>query len=216
MINILLAEDHNVVRNGIKSLLEKQTNLNVTGEAVNATETIQLLKSGTEVDILLTDINMPGSNGFELSEQVKLLYPDIKIVVLTMLDSEKHVIKAFKSGASGYLLKNVTAEEMLFAIQHVYTNARYLCIELSLRLLDRLLYLPNVPEFDNNHHVEFSERELEALELIAQGLTNEEIASKLFTSKRTVEGYRKNMLQKTGTANTAALIRYAIRNKIIN
>jgi DNA-binding NarL/FixJ family response regulator len=217
MINIVLTEDHNVVRNGIRSLLERSGSIKVIGEAVNGQEAIDLLNNGVIPDILLTDINMPGISGLDLIVEIKALHPQVKVIVLSMLDNEKYVIKAFRSGASGYLLKSVRADEMIFAIQHVHADERYLCADLALHFLDRVVHLPELNAHDDTRlHTEFSEREMETLELIAQGLTNQDIAERLFTSKRTIEGYRKSMLEKTDLPNTASLIRFAIRNGIIN
>ncbi|GAB2701581.1 response regulator transcription factor [Mucilaginibacter koreensis] len=217
MIKIVLTEDHNVVRNGIRSLLEKSGFVQVIGEAVNGQEALALLNSGLIPDILFTDINMPGISGLDLITEIKATYPQVKVIVLSMLDNEKYVIKAFRSGASCYLLKSIRADEMIFAIQHIHANERYLCSELSLRFLDRLIHLPEISTLHEiGAHIDFSERELETLELIAQGLTNQDIAERLYTSKRTIEGYRKSMLEKTDMPNTAALIRFAIRNGIIN
>ena len=134
-----------------------------------------------------------------------------------MLDKESFAVKAFKAGASGYLLKTITPDEMIFAIGHIHRYDRYVCTELSLRFLDRLIALPAITDhaFDDTD-LKFSHRDLEVLELVADGFTNEQIAEKLFTSKRTAEAYRKALLEKTGTSNTAALIRFAMRNKLIN
>src|SRR5690606_34249411 len=125
-------------------------------------------------------------------------------------DNEKYVAQAFAAGASGYLLKNVSADELLFSLKHVNVGGKYLCSELSLRLLDKLLYPgANHPDL-NPDAVEFSMREIEILNLLVEGFTNHEIADKLFISKRTVEGHRQNMIVKAKVRNTAGLIRYAV------
>lgn len=218
MIQIILAEDHHVVRNGIKALLEKTGNIHVCGEAVNGKEVINLLQAGVEADLLLTDVNMPDMGGLELIEVLKSKYPRLKIVVLSMLDNDKFVAKALRSGAWGYLLKNITPEELIFALNHIHFHDKYICSELSMRFINRLIGNSGYEATDNEepHKAEFTERELEVLELIAQGLTNADIADRLFASKRTVEGYRKKMLEKTNTQNTAELIRYAMRQRLIN
>lgn len=215
MINIILAEDHNIVRNGIRSLLEKEPGIKVAGEAANGREALDLLNSGTQADIILADMNMPEMTGVELIKQIQNSYPAVRVVVLSMLDHEKYVYQAFAAGANGYLLKNVTADELVFAIKHVSIGGRYLCSELSFTLLDRLIYAPEI-SIDGQQGIEFSKREIEVLQLIAEGLTNTEIAERLYTSKRTVEGHRQNLIDKTNARNTAALIRYAIVNGIIN
>jgi DNA-binding NarL/FixJ family response regulator len=217
MINILLAEDHNVVRNGIRSLIEKETDIKVSAEAINGKRALALLSNATDINIVLTDLNMPEMNGIELINKIKLSYPDIKVVVLSMLDHEKYVIEAFRAGACGYILKNVSSEELIFALRHIHsTNERYLCNEISLKLLDRLITMPDTIALADHLNIDLSKRELEVLALIAEGYTNQEIAEKLFTSKRTVEGHRQNLIDKTGARNTAALIRFAIINGLIS
>jgi DNA-binding NarL/FixJ family response regulator len=215
MIKIILAEDHNVVRNGIRSLLDKEKDIQVIAEATNGKMVLQILKDGRIPDIILADINMPEMNGMEMVAQISQTYPKIKVIMLSMLDHEKYIMQAFKAGATGYILKNVNAVELVYAIRHVCSsNEKYICNELSLRLLDKLMHTP-----DSNFEVEdldITKREVEVLSLIAEGYTNQEIADKLFTSKRTIEGNRQMLIEKTGTRNTAALIRYAILNNIIN
>jgi DNA-binding NarL/FixJ family response regulator len=216
MIRVLLTEDHQVVRNGIKSLLQKEEGLEVVADVANGKQALKLLESGIKADIILTDINMPEMSGIELTRQVKSEFPDVKIIVLSMLDHEKYIVEAFKAGACGYILKNVTSEELVFSIKHVcQTKDRYLCRELSLRLLDKLIYKPNITVSDEIKEIDLSKREIEVLSLIAEGYTNLEIADKLFTSKRTVEGHRQNLIDKTESRNTAALIRFAILSGLI-
>ena len=217
MIKIILAEDHNVVRNGIRSLLEKENDIQVIAEATNGKMALQLLKDGNIPDIILADVNMPEMSGMEMVAQISHAYPKIRVIMLSMLDHEKYIMQAFKAGATGYILKNVNAIELVFAIRHVCIfNEKYICNELSLRLLEKLMHTP-----DNNFEIEvddldITKREVEVLSLIAEGYTNQEIADKLFTSKRTIEGNRQMLIEKTGTRNTAALIRYAILNNIIS
>lgn len=133
-----------------------------------------------------------------------------------MLSNEKYVLKAFKSGANGYMLKNVGSDELLFGIRHIVNNGnRYICTELSMELLDRQLGRSYVLT-DDLPEVDLSKREMEILSFIAEGFTNQEIADKIFTSKRTVEGHRQNLIDKTRTRNSAALIRYAVLRGIVN
>jgi DNA-binding NarL/FixJ family response regulator len=215
MIDIILVEDHKIVRNGVKSLLEKEPKFKIVGEAVSGADVLAILESGIKADIILADINMPGLSGLELIAELKKAGHNAKIVMLTMLDHERYVAKAFKAGASGYLLKNTSPDELIFAIKHIYADGNYLFSELAMRLLDRLSHGRDIMILDNRSDVDFSKRETEVLTLIAEGFTNQEIADKLFTSKRTIEGHRQSMIDKTGTRNTAALIRFALLNGII-
>ena len=217
MIKIILAEDHNVVRNGIRSLLEKETDIKIIAEATNGKMALQLLEEGMQPDIILADINMPEMNGTEMVAAIKQNYPDVKVIMLSMLDHEKYVLQAFKAGATGYILKNVNPMELVFALRHVVaTGEKYVCNEISIKMLEKLMQAPDTHLDIDQSNIDFSKREAEILSLIAEGYTNQEIADKLFTSKRTIEGNRQSLIEKTGTRNTAALIRYAILHSIIN
>ncbi len=216
MIRIILAEDHNIVRNGIRNLLEKEKDLKVVGEALNGQEVIDLLNEGLKADIVMADVNMPMMSGIEMSEKISNEGARPKIVILSMLDHERYVIEAFQAGASGYLLKNISADELVFALRHIHIDGRYICSELALRFLDKILKEPEPTKLGSEPAVQLSTREIEVLMLVADGLTNQEIADKLFTSKRTIEGNRQILLEKTGARNTAALIRYALQRGIIN
>lgn len=216
MIRVLLAEDHNIVRNGIRSLLEKEPDISVVGEANDGNEVLQLIRDGVDADIVLTDMNMPELDGIGLIGQLRNLSADIKILVLSMLDHENYLLQALNTGANGYLLKNVSEEEMTFAIKHVASGNLYVCSELTAKLISKLSSMPEEKTDEIKTSVGLSRREVEILVLIAEGFTNNEIADKLFTSRRTVEGHRQNLLEKTGAKNTATLIRFAVRNKLID
>jgi len=215
MIRILLAEDHNVVRNGIRMLLESEEDVHIVAEVANGREALNLISEGTETDIILADINMPELDGLCLLKEVKKLDSTIKIVLLSMHEGEKYVSRAILEGVSGYLLKSVSAEELNFAIKHVYNGNRYICSELSMNMFEKVFRNGYAPFNREHSKIEFSLREIEVLNLIAEGLTNLEIANKLFISKRTVEGHRQALISKTGIKNTAALIRFTILNGIL-
>lgn len=214
MLQIILAEDHNIVRNGIRILLDAEDEFNVIGEASNGKKVLELIKKADNVDLVITDINMPQMDGIELVKQLKFTNPSIRVIVLSMLDSEEFVSQAFKEGACGYLLKNISSDELIFAIKHVSAGHRYLCSELSIKLLERVMNSSTLaPLIDSS--IEFSSREIEVLNLIAEGLTNLEMSEKLFLSKRTIEGHRQSLIEKTGSRNTAALIRFAVLNGFV-
>jgi DNA-binding NarL/FixJ family response regulator len=215
MLNVILAEDHTIVRNGIRMLLEMDKEINVVGEAVNGLEVLELVKQDILIDIILADINMPEMDGIALIRELKIVSPDTRIVMLSMLDNEKYVAQAFSEGASGYLLKNVSADELLFSLKHIHIGGKYLCSELAIRLLDKLIQTSNTQVLSPDLSVELSMREIEILHLIAEGLTNSEMSDKLFISKRTIEGHRQSLIEKTGSRNTAALIRFAVLNGFI-
>ncbi|PST83732.1 DNA-binding response regulator [Pedobacter yulinensis] len=213
MINILLAEDHSIVRNGIKVLLETQSDFRVQAEAKDGLEALEMVRSGLSPDLVLADVNMPGMDGIELLRELKKLNASCRFVFLTMVESRESVAQAFREGADGYLLKNIDSDELVFSLRIIQKGTRYLCSELSSVLIDRLLSrdFPVSAE----PAIEFSSREIEILNLIADGHTNVEMADALFISKRTIEGHRQSLLDKTGSKNTAALIRFAVTNGYI-
>ncbi|MGY3211417.1 response regulator [Mucilaginibacter sp. HD30] len=216
MIRIILAEDHNIVRDGLRSLIAGEPDLEVVAEAINGQEVVKLLEAGLPVDIILTDMNMPVLSGLELTRLIEEKYPHINTIVISALDNEKYVIQSFKAGAEGFVLKSVTTQELLFAIRHVFNGNYYICSELTTKFLNRVLTIPEPVDNQLIIDAPFSQKEVEVLTLLADGLTNQEIADKLFASKRTVEGYRESMISKTGVRNTAALIRFAMAHGVIN
>ena len=212
MLKIILAEDHVIVRNGIKLLLEYQSLVEVIGESSNGQGVLDLIASGVIPDIVITDINMPELDGIGLIKALKILYPSVKVIILSMIDSEKYVAQAFHEGSYGYLLKNVTEDELMFALKTVSNGTKYLCVELAQKLLDKLIGTISAHSKQVSHRVDLTMREIEVLHLLAEGYTNQEMADKLFLSKRTIEGHRQILIDKTGSKNTAALIRFAFIN----
>jgi len=213
VIKVVLAEDHNIVRNGIKVMLQDDE-FTVIDEAGNGLELLHKLSFTPEADVILLDWNMPQLSGVELLRQLKEAHPGKKIIILSMMDHEQYVRDAIQHGASGYLLKNVTKEEIVFAIRHVTAGGKYICSELACKAFSAShveMIGSRAPKTD----VAFSKREQEVLHLIAEGLTNQEIAAKLFTSRRTVEGHRKNVIEKAGARNTATLIKFAVQQGIV-
>jgi len=216
MLKVILAEDHNIVRNGIRMLLENEPDFEVIGEATNGKEVLELLEGNVEAGLILADINMPIMDGMSMLRAIRVNYPNVKVIFLSMLDNEKYISQAFREGASGYVFKNVSSDELIFSLRQVNSGSRYLCTELALNLLDRSLQESPVFTTAPESKIEFSQREVEVLQLIAEGLTNTEIAEKIFISKRTVEGHRQSILEKTGSKNTATLIRFAVLNGFIS
>ncbi|SDL45665.1 response regulator transcription factor [Pedobacter antarcticus] len=212
MLQVVLAEDHNIVRDGIKMLLEMDKNINIAAEAENGAQVMEFVRTGAPVDVILADINMPQMDGLTLLKEIKLFDPRIAVIMLSMHDNDKYVTQAFSAGSSGYLLKNVGADELIFSLKYVGAGGKYICSELAMRQLGMMF---KQGSHNSTLAIDFSLREIEVLHLIAEGQTNQEMAEKLFISKRTVEGHRQNLIEKTGSRNTAALIRYAVLNGII-
>jgi len=213
MIKVFIGEDHEIVRDGLKSLLRDTPGVSVVGEAANGKEIIDNIPGDT--DIVLMDINMPVMNGIETTKQIHQKYDGINVLVLSMMDHENYVAEMFNAGAKGYMLKNTGKEELLYALKRIKEGGMYVSPEIMARSLEKMVLLSRENQRSVSN-VALSKRELEVLKLLAEGFTNNEIAEKLFTSRRTIETHRKNLIDKTASKNTAALIRFAIMNGIIN
>lgn len=215
MLQVILAEDHIVVRDGLKALLESTGEFEIIGEASNGAEVLDLLNSNKKVDIILTDINMPIMDGISLIKTLKQNHPLIYIAILSILDHEEYIMQAFTHEADGYLLKNADAEELIFALKYISTGRKYISSELAINFLSRWINSAKTTNTSQDVLLDLSSREIEVLNLIALGYTNQEMSEKLFLSKRTVEGHRQSLIEKTGSKNTAALIRLSVLNGII-
>ncbi len=216
MIRVFLVDDHAVLRSGMRSLLAEQAGLEVVGEAGNGLELLAQLPT-TPADVVLLDINMPGMDGLETTKQLKEHYPAVHVLVLSMLASEAFAYQMLDAGARGYVLKNAGLDEIVHGIRVVSGERLFLCAEMGLDALQKLRECTSgPPPAAGQKPGGLSKRETEVLQLIAQGLTNQEIADKLFTSKRTVETHRQNIIEKTKMKNTAALIRFAVSEGLIS
>ncbi|TKC05408.1 response regulator transcription factor [Pedobacter polaris] len=215
MIKIILVEDHRLMLSSLTALLEKHEHIEVIAEVRNATELFALLESKPKVDLIISDILMPEMDGIKMIATLRGNGNEVPVILLSMLEDEKHSSAAFLAGANAYLSKNVEIDEVLFAINTVVNGKRYFSSELAISILERFhkqLSDKNVP---NAAKISFSDRDFSVLELIADGRTNQEIADHLFLSRRTVEGIRQSILDRTGVKNSAALIKYAILNGYI-
>lgn len=215
MLNIILADDDTLVREGFKLLLKSDENFNVIGEASNGLQVVEMVENGLSPDIIISDMNMPGLDGNALIRPIKEINENIKVVILSMIDSKKTVEQAFSAGAWGYLLKAVHPEELMFALKQVSKGTKYLCSILSVKLLTEAMERSNTYQPEMAMSLEFTSRELQVLQLITDGLTNSEMSEKLFLSKRTIEGHRQSLIEKTGCKNTASLVKFAVQNGII-
>ena len=216
MNRIFLVDDHAIVRDGIRALLTHEPGLEVVGEAAHGQDLLDQLPT-TPTDIVLLDMNMPVLDGLATTQRLHAEYPTIKILVLSMLNHERYIAQLFSAGAHGYILKSADKSEILIAIQTVANGKQFLCSELGLAMLHKVLAKaePHEP-IELKKAGQLTRRETEILRLLAEGLTTSEMAEKLFTSKRTIETHRQNILEKTQTKNTAALIKLAMTQGLLD
>ena len=209
-MNILLVDDHTLFRNGLKMLLDTLQGYVVTGEASNGKEFLNMIRKD-HYDIVFLDIEMPEISGIEAAKRAIEIDPDLKIITLSMYGDEEYYDQMVEVGAKGFLLKNTNLQEVKTAIDTVLDGGNYF----SQELMQNLLRNYKIRKEQKGTESDLSEREIEILLLISEGLSNQEIGDRLFISKRTVEKHRANILDKTNCKNTAGLIMYAIKNQLI-
>ncbi|MET1055728.1 MAG: response regulator transcription factor [Pedobacter sp.] len=215
MINLLIADDHAVVRHGVKLILESNSTFNIVGEASSGKQVLHLLLDGVMPDIIITDYLMPDMDGIELTKILRDKYPSVKVIFLSMVEERNIVAEAFRYGAVGFLLKDVKPLELNFAVEHVFHNEHYISSAITVDLLERSLLLA-IPVSVPNKEFNLNSREAEILELISEGLSNKEISDRLYISKRTVEGHRMSLMSKIGSKNTASLVKSAMRSGLLS
>ena len=218
MTRILLADDHAILRDGIRALLAADSDFDVVGEAGNGAEVLALLET-TPADVMLMDVQMPVLDGLATVPELRRRFPEVRVRVLTMLDHENYVARMLEAGASGYVLKNAAIMEITYAIRTVAAGHPFLGTKIGLNMLYKAVAQSHRDTQDAANGpagADLTARELEVLKLIAEGLTNGEIAEKLFASKRTVETHRQNIIAKTQAKNTAAPIRLAVGRGLIS
>jgi DNA-binding NarL/FixJ family response regulator len=210
-IKVIIVDDHSLFRNGMKLLLSAAGNFDIIAEASNGREFLDLLANYTP-DIVLIDIDMPEMDGIEATTKALESFPAIKVICLSMYGEEEYYYKMIEAGVSGFLLKNSDINEVKGAIEAVYKGGKYFSQELLYNVVKNIKTNQVSQELIEN----LSDRELEVLKQICIGLSNQEIAENLHISKRTVDKHRANLLDKTNSKNTAHLVMYAIKNKLID
>ena len=210
-ISLLIADDHEIFRKGLRLIIQQMTGMEVMGEAANGKELLEKIEHGIRPDIILTDVRMPVMDGIEATQRILDLVPNQCILALSMFGEEEYLEQMIQAGARGFLLKNIDKSELEKAIRQVVMGQHYFSGELLPYFTRKFIaQKPFSPQEST-----FSQREMEVLNWIAKGLTSKEIADKLFISPRTVEGHKANMIEKTGSKNIVELIIYAIKNELV-
>ena len=217
MIKLILAEDHHLMRSGIKKLLSDAKDIRIVGEAQDGEEAMNLIRK-LKPDIAVLDLTMPKMSGIDVLKIIKEKKYRTRIMILTMHDDSELVITAFKSGVNGYLLKDSTKKEFIDAIRTIANGENYFPKKISKILFQRFYQENNPKEYKTKtgEKVHLANREIEIIRLLGKELTNKEIAALLYISPRTVETHRRNIMEKLNIKNLAGLIKYAIQNEIIN
>jgi len=209
-IKLIIVDDHRLIRDGMKSLLQSEDDLEIIGEAENGLELLEML-SKANPDVVLLDVTMPKLNGIEAALKINERYRGVNVVFLSMHEEPEYILKCVQTGAQSYLMKNVEKEELLLAIRKAAKGEKYFNPNIAALLAQGLTEMRQ--QFDAK--VELTPRELEVLQSVAEGSTTKQIADKLFISTRTVETHRMNLLKKFEAQNTAEMIHWALEQKII-
>jgi len=207
-IKLIIADDHELFRNGLAELLRKHDDIKIVKSVADGLELMELVNTQFEADIVLLDITMPNKDGFEVLKELKTLNSNIKPIVISMHDDGNYIAKCAKMGAYGYLLKNTDESELIVAIRSVANGKKYFSAEISEKMINFM------SEQSISENI-LSNKETEVLGLIAKGLTTKEIATKLFVSSRTIETHRANILKKLEVKNTAELIKKAAKMNLV-
>lgn len=208
MTRILIADDHTIVRKGLKQILSEGMRNVEFGESSNASETLELIKK--KFDLLILDLSMPGRSGIDLLKDIKVQSPKIPILVLSMYPEDQYALRVIKAGAMGYLTKDSAPEELVNAVAKILKGGKYISAALS----DQLLGLIQRPQQGEDYE-QLSDREFQVLKLIASGKTASEIADSLSISVKTVSTYRTRILEKLQLSSNAELTRYALQHKLV-
>lgn len=211
-IKIIIADDHNLVRQGIKKVLELESSLKVVAETTNGKETINMAQKHNP-DIILMDINMPYVNGIEATKVIKQIMPQIKIIALTIHDNEEYIYELVRSGAVGYLLKDVDPGKLVDSILRVYEGSSVIHPSITSKLLNEFTRLSSNPHDEGLRDLTL--REQEVLSLIARGYSNKEIAKTLFLSEKTVKNHVYNIFRKIQVADRTQAAVFAIKNNLV-
>lgn len=207
MINIVIADDHKLFRNGMKALIKPGEDMAIIGEASDAKELLELLQK-IKADVLLLDISLPSGSGLDLLEKVKAQFPALKCIMLTMHEERQYVMQSLKKGADGYLLKEADETELKEAIRQVHEGKKYFKNKISDMIVESISSPASITGL-------LTEREVEIVKMVAEGKITKEIADILCVSVRTIETYRSRIIKKLGVSNTAEMVQLAYKHKLV-
>lgn len=214
MIKVLLADDHTIIRDGLKVYLEMQSEIQVVGEASNGSEAVEKACQ-LEPDVVVMDISMPELNGIEATKKIIQNCPQTRVIILSMLGTPEHVFKALQAGALGYLLKESASRDVVDAVFSVYAGKRYLSEPITNILVSDYLLIHGSENVQDPLE-SLSQREREILLLVVEGKSSAEIGKMLYLSPKTVETYRSRMMKKLGVSDLAGLVKYALQHGLID
>lgn len=209
-MRVLIADDHAVVRRGLRQILEAEPDLEVAGEATSGAEVMDALRI-QRYDVVVLDITMPGRGGLEVLHEIRQEFPELRVLILSMHPEERYALRVLKAGAAGYLTKESAADELIIALRKVAAGGKYVSPTLAERLVDEI-----GTEISKSPHERLSDREHQILCMIASGMTVTGIASELHLGTNTVSTYRARLLGKLKLSNNAELTHYAIRNRLVD
>ncbi|MGD2088867.1 MAG: response regulator transcription factor [Candidatus Aminicenantes bacterium] len=210
MIKVLIADDHPVVREGLKKIFEKDPIIKVVAEANNGEELLKKI-SKNPCDVVLMDLSMPGRSWLDVIKEIKDLRANLPVLIVSMHKEEEYIVRALKSGASGYLTKDSLSDELLTAVKKVVRGGRYVTAAIAEKLIDLL-----DDDKEQPLHKTLSDREYQVFTMIARGKKTQEIADELFLSTNTISTYRARILEKMNLKNTAEIIHYALNHKLLD
>ena len=212
-IRIVLADDHKIIRDGLRSLLLTESKYEIVGEAENGQMALDLT-TRLRPDLVIMDVNMPTMDGIDATRKISKIQPDSRVLALTMTNEQEHIRKMIDAGAMGYILKNSGQEELISAIDSIVAGNNYFSDEVKDAIMQTIVRKQYKNDKIAGEAIPLTRREKDVLNLIVQEFTNYEIAQKLFISVRTVDAHRRNLLEKTAARNTAGPVKYALENKL--
>lgn len=213
MTTIILADDHQVLREALRLLLETQTDFKVIAETGDGLEALQLTEKH-KPDVLIADMMMPGLSGLEVARRTKRLFPAVKVIVLSMHDAESYVVESLQAGVAGYVLKKSSSQELVFAIRQALAGNLYLSPSLNERAIQAYMQRSQESRIEDPFDA-LTDREREVFQLAAEGLNNPQIAERLSLSARTVEMHRGNLMKKLGLKSQTELVKYAVKRGMV-